>query len=410
MGFFYLGPLLGPFLGPIIGGLLAGKFGWRSTQWFLTIYGAILLIFILFALPETLQESKPSRIEMQNPRECPSSDRLGLSRVQSCRSLQQSTRKGMSFMKRALIDPLKILLYLRFPAVLITVSSVSVAFGALYLINVSIEWTFSKPPYNYSAIIIGLCYIPSSVGYFLASIFGGRWTDAIMAREARKAGRYDSDGKLMYQPEDRMRENAWIAAFLYPSALIWYGWTAEAHISSVVPVSLSSPRGLLCPKCSFYFSFFVSHTPCGRSPPIQSKNSSHTFFPIYSWGEKTSPILTTHISLYPFLFLTFSQKQLIANFFFGVGSMLIFGMATTMLTEFMPRKASAGVAANNFVRNIVSSVCAFAAEPLLRAIGNGWLFTIIGVIAMASSAVVWAMRRFGPRWRVAMKKALDEEG
>ena len=89
--------------------------------------------------------------------------------------------------------------------------------------------------------------------------------------------------------------------------------------------------------------------------------------------------------------------------------MLIFGMATTMLTEFMPRNASAGVAANNFVRNIVSGVCAFAAEPLLRAIGNGWLFTGVGVIAMASSAVVWAMRKYGPRWRVAMSQALDEE-
>lgn len=89
--------------------------------------------------------------------------------------------------------------------------------------------------------------------------------------------------------------------------------------------------------------------------------------------------------------------------------MLIFGMATTMLTEFMPRNASAGVAANNFVRNIVSSLCAFAAEPLLRAIGNGWLFTGVGVIALASSSVVWAMRRFGPAWRVAMSRALGEE-
>lgn len=90
--------------------------------------------------------------------------------------------------------------------------------------------------------------------------------------------------------------------------------------------------------------------------------------------------------------------------------MLIFGMATTMLTEFMPRNASAGVAANNFVRNLVSSLCAFAAEPLLRAIGNGWLFTGVGVIAMASSSVVWAMRKFGPRWRVVMSRALNEQG
>lgn len=92
--------------------------------------------------------------------------------------------------------------------------------------------------------------------------------------------------------------------------------------------------------------------------------------------------------------------------------MLIFGMATTMLTEFMPRNASAGVAANNFVRNLISGMGAFAAEPLLRALGNGWLFTVVGGVGLASSAVVWAMRRFGARWRVGMRKAMgeDEEG
>lgn len=263
MGVFYLGPLLGPFLGPIIGGLLAGKLGWRSTQWFLAIYGAILLVFILFALPETLKGTKPSWVETQIPIDCTSSDRPELARVRSRRSLQQSTRKWIVFLKRGLVDPLKILLYLRFPAVLITVYYVSVAFGSLYLINVSIEWTFSKPPYDFSAIMIGLAYIPSSVGYFLASVFGGRWTDAIMAREARKAGRYDADGKLVYQPEDRMRENAWTAAFLYPAALIWYGWTAETHVHSVVPVSL--PRfSLLFLFLSLSFSPPPRHS--GRCP------------------------------------------------------------------------------------------------------------------------------------------------
>ncbi len=153
-----------------------------------------------------------------------------------------------------------------------------------------------------------------------------------MAREAKKAGRYDDKGKLMYRPEDRMRENAWIAAFLYPAALIWYGWTADRGVFWLVP--------------------------------------------------------------------------LIANFFFGIGSMLIFAMSTTMLTEFMPKKASSGVAVSNFIRNIFSFVGAVVAQPLIGVIGNGWLFTGIGVIAMASSVVIWAMRRFGPRWRVDMDRQL----
>ena len=244
----------------------------------------------------------------------------------------QETKKWIKKLKRIFIDPLSIILYLRYPPVLLTVYYASITFGSLYLLNISLEYTFSRPPYNFSIIILGLTYIPNSLGYLIASVLGGRWTDAIMAREAKSAGRYDENGKLMYRPEDRMRENAWIAAALYPGALIWYGWTAEKGVPWPVP--------------------------------------------------------------------------LIANFFFGLGSMLIFSMATTMLTEFMPRKASAGVAANNFVRNICSCIGAVVAQPWIEAIGNGWVFTIIGLVALSSGVVVWIMRHFGPRWREKMVREL----
>ena len=348
MGTFYLGPLCGPLFAPIIGGALAEKFGWRSTQWFLAIYGGAVLVFLFFALPEvslTLisnpplliaprQTLKATKTPPADPEKEVSRDRPILKRTTSrVSSIHLKSKKYLSMARRIFIDPLKILLYFRFPAVLITVYYASITFGSLYLLNISLETTFSKPPYNFSVTIVGLSYIPSSIGYVLASLFGGKWTDAIMAREAKKAGRYDADGKLEYRPEDRMRENAWIAAFLYPAALVWYGWTAEKGI----------------------------------------------FWPV----------------------------PLISNFFFGIGSMLIFAMATTMLTEFMPKKASSGVAVNNFVRNIFSFIGAVVAQPLIAAIGNGWLFTGVGLIAACSSIVVWAMRKFGPKWRERMDRELN---
>lgn len=335
MGMFYLGPLMGPLLAPIIGGALAEKLGWRSTQWFLVIYGGVVLILLFLALPETLKVTTPlfPKGADQSSSAAAAAPPESLKRTTSRSSAAaQATKRWIMVLKRILLDPLRIILYLRFPAVLITVYYASVAFGTLYLLNISLETTFSAPPYRFSTIIVGLTYIPGSLGYILASLFGGRWTDRIMAREARRAGRYGPDGKLLYQPEDRMRENAWIAAVLYPCALIWYGWTAERGVFWLVP--------------------------------------------------------------------------LLANFFFGVGSMLIFSMTTTMLTEFMPRRASAGVAVNNLVRNICSCVGAVVARPLIDAIGNGWLFTGVGVIALASSVVIWAMRKFGPRWRVRMVEAL----
>ena len=332
MGTFYLGPLLGPLLAPIIGGVLSQAWGWRSTQWFQVIYGGVLFIILTFCLPETLAKKEPAIPQIQSTDEKPAA-RPGLTRVSTRQSVQRKTKKVAAVFKRCFIDPLSVLLYLRFPAVLITVYLASITFGSLYMLNIAIQQTFSEQPYGFSAIVLGLLYIPSSIGYIVASVIGGRWSDYIMHREARAAGRYDEAGKLMFRPEDRMRENAWLAAVIFPGALIWYGWTAEKGIIWIVPI--------------------------------------------------------------------------ISNFFFGAGSMVIFGLATTMLTEFMPKRASSGVAVNNFVRNIFSCVGGIVAQPLIAAIGVGWLFTGLGIICWISAlSVVWAMRKYGPKWRVVMDKKL----
>lgn len=98
---------------------------------------------------------------------------------------------------------------------------------------------------------------------------------------------------------------------------------------------------------------------------------------------------------------------MIANFFFGIGSMLIFSVVTTMLTEFMPSKASHGIALNNFVRNIFSCVGSVVAAPLIDAIGDGWLFTILGLWSLGSGVlVIWSIRRFGEGWRERAKVEL----
>ncbi|EKV07264.1 MFS multidrug resistance transporter, putative [Penicillium digitatum] len=321
MGIFYLGPLCGPLFAPIIGGVLAQRWGWRSTMWFLSAFGALTLIFIVFALPETLTAQKSGMAELDD--DDPAISR-SLSRVES-QQVVRSTAKWLKTLRMILIDPLKIILYLRFLPVLLSVYYASIAFGSLYVLNISVENTFGKAPYNFSTTIVGLLYIPNSLGYIVSSILGGKWMDSIMQREAKKANRYDEKGRLILRPEDRMRENAWLGAFMYPAGLIWYGWAAERGVFWLVPM--------------------------------------------------------------------------IANFFFGMGSMLIFSMVTTMLTEFMPKKSSEGVALNNFMRNIFSCVGTVVTAPIIDGIGNGWLFTILGLLGFASSSVIFLMRVNGPKWR-----------
>jgi multidrug resistance protein len=326
MGIFYLGPLCGPLFAPIIGGALGAGLGWRSTQWFLVIYGGATLIFIVFALPETLHRKE---------KELPSADAEKDTTTALGRTATHihRTKSLILHLRHIFLSPLSILSWLRFPPVLLTVYYASITFGCLYILNISIQKTFALPPYSYSTLIIGLLYIPNSFGYLLASLFGGKWIDNIMHREARRAGRYDDKGKLIFRPEDRMRENAWLAALLWPCSLIIYGWTARYGVHIVVPM--------------------------------------------------------------------------ISNFFFGIGSMLIFALVNTMLTEFMPKRAASGIALNNFVRNICSFTGAMVAEPILNAIGNGWLMTVIGVWSLVTGcAALWAMRMRGERWRMKMVEVL----
>ena len=245
MGIFYLGPLCGPLLSPIIGGALTQGLGWRAALWFMVIYGVVLELLVIFGLPETLKARKPIAAIAEAEATAETEKKKGrptLSCTTTTQSVHIKAKKYAAIFRRCFLDPLAIVLHLRRPPVAITVYYASVTFCSLYALNISVQQTFALPPYSYSTIIIGLLYIPNSVGYFLASVFGGKWVDRIMHREARNAGRYDEHGKLIFIPEDRMRENVYVAAVMYPAALLWYGWTAQKGVYVVAPVRIKPRR------------------------------------------------------------------------------------------------------------------------------------------------------------------------
>lgn len=78
-----------------------------------------------------------------------------------------------------------------------------------------------------------------------------------------------------------------------------------------------------------------------------------------------------------------------------------------MLTEFMPKKSSSGVALNNFIRNIFSCVGVVVTEPLIRAMGVGWLCTMVALCAWITSNLgIWLLLRNASKWREMMDKKL----
>ena len=307
MGLFYVGPICGPGLGPVIRGALTQGFGWRSTLWFLAIFGGIILLLLFLFLPETVARSEQP---------------------------EQKVKLEVGGIFEALGEPLKLLMLLRYPAILSAVYLAAIAFGCLFIINVSIQSNLAALPYNFNATEVGLFYIAPTLGYCISSILGGRWIDSIMAREARKANRYEEDGKLKYLPEDCLRENILLGTLLYPAGLIWYGWVVDKGLHWIVPC--------------------------------------------------------------------------IASFFFGLGMMLVFGVAATALTEFTPDRSSGGIALNGFIRNIFSCIATIVAQPLLDALGVGWMCTMVGLFALVTtSGCILLLRLKGPQCRRAMDERMN---
>ncbi|KAF4580368.1 Major facilitator superfamily domain, general substrate transporter [Ophiocordyceps camponoti-floridani] len=314
-GAFYLGPLVGPMISPIVGGLLSQRFGWRSTMYFLAGYGALLWLMLLLLLPETL------------PR--PPLDSSSALRHEA------RSRRSARLAKNVLVDPLGVILILRFPPVLLTVLVAALAFGALFIVNVTIQQAFSAHPYAFSQRTVGLLYLPTGLGYFVAALLGGRWIDHIMARRARKARRYDEKGRLVFLPEDRMGENMWLANVIYPLGLLLFGWSISFGLHWLVPSA--------------------------------------------------------------------------GGFLFGLASMMVFATSTTMLTEFVRKRSSTGVAVNNFVRNILSCVGTIVAAPWLDAAGPGYVFTAVSLFCLvAGLGGIWVLGRNAGQWRRQMDEALND--
>lgn len=313
MGVFYLGPLCGPGLAPVIGGALTQGLRWRSTLWFLTIFGGVMLILIFLCLPETVPRRAPKPADL---------------------NAKKPSKAAVVF--RAIFGPFQVLALLRYPPIIVAVWSGAIAFFTMFILNVSIQATFEKAPYNFSIILVGLVYLAPTIGYAFSSLLGGRWIDYIMAREARKANRYDENGKLKFLPEDRMKENIWLALTLYPASLIWYGWSVDKGLHWAIG----------CVACVV----------------------------------------------------------------FGLGVMLVMGTVNTVLTEFTPKKSSSGVALANFLRNVLSCTGAVITQPLIDAMGTGWMCTMVALIALVTgNAAIFALRTWGPQWRVMMDRKLNAE-
>ncbi|RSL74115.1 hypothetical protein CEP53_000478 [Fusarium sp. AF-6] len=204
LGWFYLGTLIGPLIAPIIGGALQVWLGWRSNLYFMAIFTFSAAMLTMLCLPETLVKTG------------------------AVGSQQEPQRPWYLAVKRDVLAPLPKLKLLLVPSIALTVAYVSICFASLYCFNTTLPYAYSAPPYNFSAIEIGLCYISNCLGYAIGSILGGKLSDAKLRQY-----QLTHDGEL--RPVERIK-TVWYGVGFVPAGLLVYGWLVEHKVFWVAPL------------------------------------------------------------------------------------------------------------------------------------------------------------------------------
>ncbi|EXL55787.1 hypothetical protein FOCG_06329 [Fusarium oxysporum f. sp. radicis-lycopersici 26381] len=102
-------------------------------MWFAVIHGFVIIVAIFFLLPETLTRKGEPAITQE------------LMRMSTRDSTKVKSKEFTTALKHYLIEPLSVLLLLRFPPVFLTVLVAAIAFSSVYVLNIVIESGFAQP-------------------------------------------------------------------------------------------------------------------------------------------------------------------------------------------------------------------------------------------------------------------------
>ena len=183
IGLAALGSSMGPALGPLIGGLLNHFLGWRSIFWFLTIYGAVMLLIYVLFMPETCRNIVGNGSLAPQPWNRPLIAYLKSGKAMST-GVDSTPAERLLKKRPGLLSSL--------PIIVEKESFLILLFGGLlyagYLIVITGLPQQLASTYKFNSVQVGLCYLPIGFGPLLIRPLIGRIMDANFRRHARMLG------------------------------------------------------------------------------------------------------------------------------------------------------------------------------------------------------------------------------
>ena len=335
-------------LGPVIGGWIALTSGGSAwVFWALVLFGAIVLIIVGLALPETARNVVGNgSLEASGwSRTWPMILRSGLRRGSKSNDIKMDEgsfehRKSQNVSntngpattqkkKFKMIKPwaaLRIIFYKDTALVLWMAAS---PYAVWYCVQASIPPIY-KDIYAFNEIQIGLSYVTGGLGTVLGGYASGRLMDWNYKTIAKQVGhtidRLSGDNLESFPIERARARGSWLLLLCYIGALTGYGWSVHAHAHESVPLILQFMLAAFC--TSFQQTF------------------------------------------------------------------------NALLVDIFPKSPSTAAASSNITRCLLSAAAVAIVQPLSKSIGRSWFFTSLALLSGGGGlAAEWSLEKHGMQWR-----------
>ncbi|KAJ5368270.1 drug/proton antiporter YHK8, partial [Penicillium cataractarum] len=302
-------PFIGPEVGPLVGGFINYFTGWRWTFYVLLIWTGVLLVSMIFLVPETYHPVLLRR-KAQKLRQETGDDRWKAPIEKMQRSVAQTVLRSMYRPIMLLtMEPMCLNLCV-FSAILL---------GILYLFFGAFQLVF-KDVYGFDLWQRGLCFMGLFVGMVFAIL-----SDPIWRRNYQRLERNyqnDADGTDEFQPEWRLPP-AILGGPLVTAGLFIFAWTTYPDVHWIAPIIGSALFGAgTILVFSGVFTFLVDAYPTFAASALAAnsfmRSSFGGIFPLFGiqmynnlgfhWATSLLAFLTLVMLPFPYIFFRYGAR------------------------------------------------------------------------------------------------------
>lgn len=96
-------------------------------------------------------------------------------------------------------------------------------------------------------------------------------------------------------------------------------------------------------------------------------------------------------------------------FFLGISYIGVVNVINALITDYYRKRAATAVAANWLVRCLIGAAMSGIIEPLIKGVGAGWAYTIIGSLYIVFSPFIFLIMWKGMQWRQERRQKNDQK-